>query len=534
MTDDQQKNEYLGHVIVSLMALAIFLANIPQSGLWFPFMSSHALNGVFYKDMIAEMAFWHPRAFAERYYVQYPSLTVGIYPPFFYIIEGFLFALFGLSMTTAKLTVLVFTLLGANALFRLCRLWFPSWLSMVGSILFLLQPSTLFGQKNVLLALPFVSMSILALYCLYLATDRNARWALFFAPLFAAIAFLTKQSAVFLLPVWFVWIIWKRKWRLFKSIPFIFGIIAGVIILIPWIMVNLTTGSGHLSHLDFGISNIWPNCLYYLGHSSEIISYPLFLLSLLSLVFFVKLRKLDSYKFALLWGCSVILFLLPMKWAEPRYGTALVPPLIILSMHVIWYYRNSGVYLLKRRSMCIGLMIVLICLHLDPRKVWDSPDIRGFDKVAEFVAGDSHCVSVLYDGYFNSNFILHMRMRDKDRRVFVFRASKVIFSTGFLVELRYRDLIKTASELYELLNRYSVKYVIQEEKDSINTPANRRLRKWVQGPKFRLVRQFPIPTRRMEGCGNLLAYEYLDYEEKPIGQVELDMPTMGRKIRVSL
>jgi len=30
-----------------------------------------------------------------------------------------------------------------------------------------------------------------------------------------------------------------------------------------------------------------------------------------------------------------------------------------------------------------------------------------------------------------------------------------------------------------------------------------------------------------------LVYEYLDYEEKPVRRVELDMPSMGRKITVT-
>ena len=116
------QNKSVGYLIVSVMAISIFLTNISHSGLWHPDAPSHALNGVFYKNMIEEGGFLHPKSYAERYYVQYPSLTVGMYPPIFYTIEAFFFKVFGVYPLVAKLAVVSFTLLGVNAFFLLCRL----------------------------------------------------------------------------------------------------------------------------------------------------------------------------------------------------------------------------------------------------------------------------------------------------------------------------------------------------------------------------------------------------------------------------
>lgn len=109
-------NLSIAHLVVSVAVVTIFLGNIDSDGLWFSDMPSHALNGVFYKDLIEDGAFSHPRAYAERYYAQYPSLTVGIYPPVFYVVEAALFKLLGISPATAKLAVLFFTLACVNAL----------------------------------------------------------------------------------------------------------------------------------------------------------------------------------------------------------------------------------------------------------------------------------------------------------------------------------------------------------------------------------------------------------------------------------
>lgn len=531
---DSQKKNFVGHFIVSLVAISIFLVNISHSGLWFPDAPSHALNGVFYMDMIEEAGFLHPKTYAERYYVQYPSLTIGMYPPVFYVIEAFFFKVFGVSSLIAKLAVLLFTLAGVNIFFLLCRLWFPVWLSVGGCILYLLQPVTLFGQKNVMLDMPALAISIIALYCLYVGTERDSACALFLAPVFAALSFLTKQNTVFLLPVWFAWIIMRRKWTLLKSWHFIVGVLVGTAIVIPWLMVTLGAGRFYTASVALQSPHVWSTCQYYLRHHLEIISPPFMLLTIVSIILSPKLIKYDSFIFALLWSCSVMLFLSLMDYAEPRYAICLIPALIVLGMQVVYFVREKFASLRHCRAVCVLAMMLLVCLHFNPREVLGGRDIDGFAQVADFVINDSDCVSVIYDGYFNGNFIFHMRARDKERRVFVFRASKVIFSTKMLLKLGYNELVDEPSKFYDLLGSYSIKYIVQEEKDSINTLANRRLRQWVQGPKFELVEKYHVSSWALDGFGDLLVYEYLDYEKKPITHIDLDMPMMGRKISVDL
>jgi hypothetical protein len=248
----------------------------------------------------------------------------------------------------------------------------------------------------------------------------------------------------------------------------------------------------------------------------------------------IRLKKYAAYKFALLWGSGVLLFLLPLKLTEPRQAICLVPALTILSMQVIWFFKKKFATLLEQRSIYVILLVVLIFLHFSPRKLWGGPDVQGFDQAADFIVRDRDCVSVLYDGYFNGNFIFHMRERDEGMRVFVFRASKVLFSTKWLVSEGYWELTQEVAEFIEILDRYSIKYIVQEERDLVNTLTNKRLRGWIQGPEFRLARKYPISFCGLSGFGSLLVYEYLDYEAKPLKQIDLDMPTLGRRISVRL
>lgn len=530
-----QGNLLVAHLIVSLVAISIFLANISHSGLWHPDAPSHALNGIFYKDMIEEWGFLHPVSYAERYYVQYPSLTIGMYPPVFYTVEALFFKVFGVSSLIAGISVLLFTLLGANFFLLLCRLWFPLGLSVVGSILYLLQPITLFGQRNVMLEMPALAMSIIAVYFLYIGAERHNSWALFLAPVFAALAFLAKQNTVFLLLIWFVWMLAGRRWNVIKSGYFMSGVGIGLFILAPWVTVNLTVGRFYAAAFALQEYHMGSHCLYYLRHAAEIVSCPVVILSTISVVMFTKLRRHDGYMFALIWVLCVISSILPMRYAEPRYAMFGIPAVIVLSMYAVCFFKERFGSFFQRGYVSLMVMTLLIAMHVSPQKIWASRDILGVDRAADFVVSDADCVSVLYDGYFNGNFIFHVRVHDTDRRLFVFRASKVIFSTKMLVELGYDELVDDASQFRDILDRYSIKYVVQEEKDSLNTPANRRLRQWVQGSEFKLLMKYPIQSRGLNGAiGSLLVYEYLNYKKGAIKQIDLDMPIMGRKISVKI
>jgi hypothetical protein len=482
--------------------------------------------------MIKDRAFLDLVGYAERYYVQYPILTIGIYPPVFYLVESLFFSLFGISTMAARLAILLFTLLGVNLFFLMCRLWFPLGLSVVGSILWLLQPAMLFGQTNVMLEIPALCISMTALYFLHIGTRKNKPWSLFWAPVFASLAFVTKQNTVFLVPVFLMWLAIERKWSLVKSRHFIIGMCVGVIIVTPWMMVSLTVGKSYVAAQILQGKHLWQNAVYYLRHSLEISSSPIVLLTVLSVILFSKLKEHEGYRFGVIWCSSVLLSILPIYYRETRFAIFLIPSLIILSMFVICFLKERVEWLSKRRNVYATVMIAIVLLHCSPKSLWGGRDIHGFDQVADFVVADAECVSVLYDGYFNGIFVFHVRARDTERRIFAFRASKVVFSTKMYVEQGYNELINDVEEFCDVLNRYSVKYVIQEEKDYLGTPANKRLRRWVQDPRFRLVRKYPVAYTGFDGSGDLVVYEFMDYVPAPIVEIEIDMPVMGRRITV--
>lgn len=58
--ETKQQSNLIGHLMVSLVVISVFVASISYSGLWYPDAPSHPHNGVFYKDMIQDGCFFIP------------------------------------------------------------------------------------------------------------------------------------------------------------------------------------------------------------------------------------------------------------------------------------------------------------------------------------------------------------------------------------------------------------------------------------------------------------------------------------------
>src|SRR5208283_294108 len=71
--------------------------------------AQHAVTGLFVADAMRDLPFRHPVQYAYRYYAQYPAVAILHWPPLFYAFEGMSFLLLGPSVVSARLTVILFT-----------------------------------------------------------------------------------------------------------------------------------------------------------------------------------------------------------------------------------------------------------------------------------------------------------------------------------------------------------------------------------------------------------------------------------------
>src|SRR5262245_21715420 len=80
----------LAGIVFAIGVVAAF--HWPNDGLWFQDASRHAMNGLFWWDLVGAHPA-DPLTYTIRYYARYPVISPATYPPLFYLIEGFAFSI---------------------------------------------------------------------------------------------------------------------------------------------------------------------------------------------------------------------------------------------------------------------------------------------------------------------------------------------------------------------------------------------------------------------------------------------------------
>jgi hypothetical protein len=90
---------------ISLATLALYATAQAEGEQWWSDAPRHALNGASILDLLRAMPLHDPKAWAVDYYLQYPALTILLYPPLFPVLEAILFFAFGVSTRVALLAI---------------------------------------------------------------------------------------------------------------------------------------------------------------------------------------------------------------------------------------------------------------------------------------------------------------------------------------------------------------------------------------------------------------------------------------------
>lgn len=83
--------------------------------------SAHYITGLMVRDYVASGFPWPPMEYAENYYVHYPKVALGHYPPVFYVLEAAWMLLFGPSRVSVLLLLGTLTALFATILCEVVR-----------------------------------------------------------------------------------------------------------------------------------------------------------------------------------------------------------------------------------------------------------------------------------------------------------------------------------------------------------------------------------------------------------------------------
>lgn len=213
--------------------------------------AGHYVTGVMMADYLQHPV-WPPMPFAEQYYLRYPKVALGHWPPMLYIVEGLWFNLFDAGRTSALALQALLGWLLAMAIYVSARALAPPPAAAAGALLaqftspFQLAVTCILADS--LTALLVICAA--AAWAWYMHAPDLGRSQLF--GLLAALALLTKGSACPLVILPPLAVALCRRWDLVRRADFWLAALPVVLLAVPWYLFAATFNTPNRAAFTYG------------------------------------------------------------------------------------------------------------------------------------------------------------------------------------------------------------------------------------------------------------------------------------------
>lgn len=508
-----QKNKSLYYIaLLILVTVVLSTKGIDQGDFWFSDDTRHAMDGVFVLDFIKDFPVFNSYDYITQYYAKYPALGIGVYPPFFALVEAVFFGLFGISVITAKLTVLFFALIALIYWFRLVRLIFDEKVAFYSALLFITTPLIVKWSRAVMLEMPALAMGIMSVYFFYNFIELRKPRHGYYLILATVAAIYTKQTAIFLIPVFFFYFILSKKYKMLLSMRVIIISFAIFLLILPLSIFTIKYGSSNISQVVFQNPSKEPLLGLIFSHWSFYPiklfkdNKPILILSIITiLLLFIKnkknIQKVTIF-FALALGFYVTFSYISSK--DVRYSCFWIPPFTLFAALIINEIPRG-----IRKTYIVSILLVCLCLYqfIISYNLYN-PSISGYDKAAQYIM-ENEVDTVFFQGsgVGTGSFVFNIRELDTDRRMVVFRGDKILASSSLYPNRSLVEHVKDRDDVYALLNAYGSKYYVIEEFADYNISAYKMLRDVLESSNYTLVKKINKKTSKGKLKGSILIYK---------------------------
>jgi hypothetical protein len=500
---------FLTYLFAALIgALAMALARAYQAGFSGADEPSHFLNGYFISNYLTHSFGSNPMGSAADFYIHYPKISIGHWPPAYYGFLGLLFLVLPPTIPVAfAINVLVSALpaIGVGAALSLLS---NRRAALAGVVIYALAPLALEGQAMFMVDQPLTACLVAATAVWIRYVQRGGwGWAIGFAAL-AALAVLIKGNGwlVGLIPVFHI--VFTKNWRLLRSVSLYGAGALAALVVVPWYMLTAKiSADGFNYHAGFAYASqaLLANLLTLVQNLTPVGV----LLALFDIVVEYRSRKLDPTRWMIVSAIiSLILATLTLQSIIPvdivdRYMAPALPAAVVLSVlgayRLILALRARG-----RQGLSTALATVLLLMLIAPgvaHLIHRQPKAdTGTALVSQQLAAGGTSVTVI-DGTAAAEgaFIADMAVRDRSLTSYVIRASKLLADSNFMgsdYALKFHDSQRVLDEL----RRLGVQHVVVVRNgDRPAFPHSEQLRTALLGRDSGFVLREKIPHRYRAG-----------------------------------
>lgn len=484
---------FLAALAAGLVALALACATHGLSpSLINPDEGGHYVNALFLGDWLragAPLSMAH----AEDYYAHYPRLSIGHWPPGWYLAEAPAFALLRPS-PLAALTASAF-IAGLPAiviLWGLAREGAPR-LGVALAAVYLLLPTVVDAARHILVDQPATLVIGLAAIAWHAATERPTLWRFLVFAALAAFAPLVKGNGALVALVPALDILFNNRWYLLRRPGLWIAALAAIAVVAPWYWISFRISAGGFNHAP-GLAYAAEALVFNLAAIRDNIGIPGLLLATLGLA---ANRRSEIARLAAAVILATLLFQSAVPVAlEPRYVAPLLPWTVILiglGLSILWHWR-----VWTRPIAALIAAATLISAGLALASLPPKTDI-GAPALAAAMAGRGGIW--LVDGRAGGEgaLIAAAAHADSGKRVWVARASQWLSSSDFMGR-GYQLTARTPREARAVLDKLGATgVVIIAERDRPAYPHSALLAEAVNHSAYTL-RRVPFAT----GAGHVL------------------------------
>jgi hypothetical protein len=432
---------------------------------------AHFTTGVMVHDYLRSGLGSNPVAFAESFYVRFPKVAFGQWPPVYYVLQAIWYLIFPISINSARILSAVIALtMAATLLLRLRRSCGPLAACAAAAAFLSFQPIQMAAWEVMsdLLTGLFVLLALLSLST-FLENPRNPRSAWYFA-LWSSAALLTKGSAFALVPFALLAPFLARRLRCFGSIWYWASGIACGIASAPFYLLIARMGFGY--SLSPPVKGPDPHFsrLIFLTMLQGLAPAIFWTLAVAGFAFAVHHRwrganDRSATTDALLagaWLLAQLLFLMkfPLTQEDRVFIPALAPAAILFGYcisRIQWVLRHRPVF-----GVTVPAVLALLCIALCGAAPFER--IEGYQAAAAAIPyrPEGSLLLVSADAPGEGAILAERLAHDPWRAGIVLRADHAFVESSWS-GARYHPLFFNADEVRKYLMDLPVRYILLDD-----------------------------------------------------------------------
>ena len=312
--------------------------------------SSHIMDGLFFRDLIVDFPIGHLKEYAVHYYGQYPALGFKFWPPFFPLIEGIFFSMFGLHIVVARWCLLAFGVALAVLIYLVVQDLLGRLIAALATTIIMTTPLIVEHLNAIMLEVPTLAMAFLTIL-LYQRIVSRGNWTNWLEvtgfALVGAATIYTKQPIVFVFPALFIDLLVNHRRLALAPSTWIAAILI-VVLCVPLLVFTLYFSPENLAQ-SFGnagdvyvkahkVAQRWSvlGWTYYVQQVGEQCQPMLAMFAAVGLGYCLWSREFATRN--TIWAAWIICWYLLFSYfdnKQPRFVTFVVPGVITLA----WQFR---------------------------------------------------------------------------------------------------------------------------------------------------------------------------------------------------